>query len=208
MGIALFNMARQHYTPYPNLQNTTDSDNFLIKFKAGPDNQGPYPSCTYFALSKAIVNGYFTGKFTAGKKINTESQPSVSYILLNLKFKDANDHNSPFIIAKNPTQFDKESILLSDVNNNLWKTKIFVSEVQSPAQELTEQNLNKNEYLIYYLLENNSLLCVYVNSISSNTQTVRCINSWGEKDSYPKIPIHNIKNLFKVTFVAEHLKIN
>ena len=202
-------MAQQHSTPlYPNLQNRTFQNsptavNYRTKLKAEPDDQGPYPSCTYFALSKAIVNGYFAGKFTAGNKIDFESQKSVSGKLLNLKFTNANFYNLPFTIAINPTKFDKESVLLSDANNNLWETKIAVSEVQSPARELTEQNLNKNEYLIYYLTENNSLHCVYVDPISSNTQTVQCINSWGKKDPFPEIPVQSIKNLFKVNCGAK-----
>ena len=205
-------MAQQHSIPYPHLQNqafqnsATDLD-IRIRLKAVPDDQGPYPSCTYFALSKAIVNGYFTGKFTSGKQINIASQLSVSSSLLNLQFNEfSNVFNKPFKISKNPTQFDKKTVLLPDANNNLWETKINVSEVQSPAQELMEQNFNKNEYLIYYSLENNNLHCVYVDPKSSNTQTVRCINSWGEKKHpFPEIPFNEIKNLFKVTCVAKLL---
>merc|ERR1712045_440271 len=156
MGLPLLlSMAQQHSIPYPHLQNqafqnsATDLD-IRITLKAVPDNQGDYPSCTYFALSKAIVNGYFTGKFTSGKKIDIPSQPSVSNSLLNLQFTEFTIYNLPFTISTNPTKFDKKSVLLSDAKNNLWETKMTVSEVQSPAQELTEQNLNRNEYLIYY----------------------------------------------------------
>ena len=200
-------MAHQHTTPYPNLQNRTfpnlATDLIFSNNKAVPDNQGDYPSCTYFALSKAIVNGYFTGKFTSGKKIDIPSQPSVSNSLLNLQFTEFTMHNLPFTISTNPTKFDKKSVLLSDAKNNLWETKMTVSEVQSPSQELTEQNLNRNEYLIYYKV-NNNLHCVYVDPNSSNAQTVRCINSWGKKlDPYPEISAHRIENLFKVTCVAK-----
>ena len=164
-----------------------------------PDNQGPYPLCTSFALTKALVNGFDTGKFTNGISVDIDNQESVSRTLVSLFQSD--------LTAKCPTEFDGKSIPLWDVNKIIWDTKICVEKVkQSPSQELTTQNLQLNEYLISYFHNNNSdsFHCVYVDSISTDTQTVNVngINSWGTHFTNPKIPFSCITFLYKVTCVA------
>ena len=170
---------------------------FDINIKPGappvPDNQGPYPLCSSFALGKAIVNGFETGNFTNGISVDLNQQ-SVSEALVRLIQDD--------LTPKCPTEFEGKVIKLWDVNNIIWDTKISVSKVQSPSQELTEQNLELNEYLISYFPNRNSFHCVYVDSISEDTQTVYGINSWGAHDEYPKVPFSCITFLYKVTCVA------
>merc|ERR1712032_1166032 len=162
-----------------------------------PDNQGPYPLCSSFALSKALVSGFETGKFTDGISVDIDNQPSVSQGLVRL-FQDD-------LTAKCPTEFDGKSIKIWDANNIIWNTKMSVTKVhQFPSQELTTQNLQLNEYLISYFHNNNknSFHCVYVDFISTGTQTVNGINSWGTHCTFPKIPFASITFLYKVTCVA------
>ena len=162
-----------------------------------PDNQGPYPLCSSYALTKALVNGFETGKFTDGISVDIDNQDSVSRSLVNL-YQDN-------LTAKCPTEFDGKSVKLWDANKIIWDTKICVEKVkQSPSQELTTQNLQSNEYLISYFHNLDSFHCVYVDSISADTQTVNVngINSWGTHFTNPKIPFSCITFLYKVTCVA------
>ena len=158
-----------------------------------PDFQGPYPLCSSFALSKALVNGYEKGKFTNGVPVNINNQQSVAESLVNL-FQDHLEEQCP-------TEFNQMSLKVWDSNMNVWDTKITVTRVQTtPNKELTKQNLNMNEYLISYI-HDNGLHCVHVGNVSKDT--VIGINSWGDNQyPWPQVMFRNIEDLFKVTFVA------
>ena len=140
------------------------------------------------------MNGFEKGKFTNGISVDIPNQESVSEGLVRLIQDD--------LCPKCPTEFEGKVIKLWDVDKIIWDTKISVFKVQSPTQELTAQNLNLNEYLISYFPNKNSFHCVYVDSISEDTQTVHGINSWGTHDEHPKVPINCITFLYKVTCVA------
>ena len=194
-------MAEQQLALHSNPKNAISfnfDSSFDMNIKPGappvPDNQGPYPLCSSFALGKAIINGLETGKFTNGICVDIDNQESVSQALVRLIQDD--------LTAKCPTDFEGKVIKLWDVDKIIWDIKISVSKVQSPSQELTAQNLELNEYLISYFPKKNSLHCVYVDFISEDTQTVYGINSWGAHDEYPKVPFNCITFLYRVTCVA------
>ena len=142
---------------------------------AEPDYQGPYPICSYFAVTKAIKNGYMKGKFTNGESVIIDSQKGLAQTLVNL-----------FEIGRNmeeicPSEFDQLELTIFDVKMIAWDTKIFVTTVQStPEEELTKENLKSNEYLITYSHDNWEH-CVHVGNIIGGRNTVVGINSWDDK---------------------------
>ena len=86
-----------------------------------------------------MVNGYFTGKFTNGNKIDIVSQQNVSDILQNV---NSTSTNLPFKIdAISPTELLNMRVSLRDTKNNLWFTTIKVllsleSEVPASLQNI------------------------------------------------------------------------
>ena len=86
-----------------------------------------------------MVNGYFTGKFTNGNKIDIVSQQTVSDILQNVH---STSTNLPFKIdAISPTELLNMRVSLRDTKNNLWFTTIKVllsleSEVPASLQNI------------------------------------------------------------------------
>ena len=157
------------------------------------DDQGVYPLCTYFALSKAICSGFYRGKFngTAGKSVDIDNQKSVKDSLVN-EFKD--------LSAKFPTEFDRSEVLLWDSQGNAWNTRIYVSTIPSMEKELTPVNLSSFEYLIQYrpYRFDDQSHCIYVDYLSADAKAVHCINSWKDH-KYPKVPINCIDFLYRVT---------
>ena len=161
---------------------------------AEPDYQGPYPTCSYFALAKAIRHGYQKGKFTNGESVNIDNQKGLAQTLVNL-FKD-NMEEIP------PSEFDQKEVTIFDAKMNAWDTKIGVKKVQlTPEEELTKENLKSNEYLVEYSHDGGDH-CIHVGNIIAGQNTVVGINSWGDKYRYPEVPFSDIKELFKITVVA------
>ena len=127
-----------------------------------PDYQGPYETCSSYALSKAITSGYNKGKFTNGVPINV-NQESIAETLIN-KFQ------SDFK-AMCPSKFDQKSVHVWDDEKIAWNTKISVKIIEeTPENELTKQNLDSYEYLIVYF-EKNELHCIHVGNVSRVSTT-------------------------------------
>ena len=86
-----------------------------------------------------MVNGYFTGKFTNGNKIDIVSQQTVSDILQNVH---STSTNLPFKIdAISPTELLNMRVSLRDTKNNLWFTTINVLESLESEVPASLQNI-------------------------------------------------------------------
>jgi len=163
---------------------------------AEPDYQGPYPLCSYFALAKAIRQGYKKGKFTNGVSVNIDNQKGLAQTLVNL-FQE-NDMEEIC-----PTEFDQHEVKIFDEKMIAWNSKIIVTTVHStPEEELTKENLKTNEYLMTYTHDNWDH-CIHVGSIIGGQDTVVGINSWDDQYQYPQVKFSDIKELFKITVVAD-----
>jgi len=108
------------------------------------DDQGEYPLCSSYAISKALVKGYEKGKFTNGAPVYIENrQSSVAKSLVNL----FQDHLGPIC----PTEFDQESVKVWDMDKTIWETKMYVKKVrrsQKSKELLNQDNFMTKEYLI------------------------------------------------------------
>ena len=160
-----------------------------------PDNQGPYPTCTYHSFAKAVVNGCEHGKFTSGKKVDL-SQSSVAAVLIN-EFKD--------LSAKWPTEFNGRVAIFQDNYGFQHKTIFQVSKIDSRdwKLELTDENQLKNEYLVTYRPPNSCLHCVYLEKYSEPDQILHCQNSWNGTEDRPQIKLSSMENLFKISFTCD-----
>ena len=100
-----------------------------------PDYQGPYPTCSSFAMSKAITSGYNKGKFTHVMHVNQQA------IAEKLQQKFQSDFKEMW-----PSEFDQESVNVYDEKMIAWNTKMTVKIVETPPdEELTKKNLDSNE---------------------------------------------------------------
>ena len=128
-----------------------------------PDYQGPYPTCSSHALSKAITSGYNKGIFTNGVPVNVNQES----IAENLIDKFQSDFKEMC-----PSEFNQKSVHVWDEKKIAWNTKITVTIVEeTPDKELTKQNLDSNEYLITYF-HDDELHCIHVGNVSKVSTTL------------------------------------
>ena len=128
-----------------------------------PDNQGPYPVCSSFAMSKAITSGYNKGKFTNGVPVHVNQQ-SIAEKLIDKFQSDFKEMC--------PSEFDQKSVCVWDEKMIAWNTEISVEIINIPPdEELIRQNLDSYEYLITYYFHEDELHCIHVGNVSKVSTT-------------------------------------
>ena len=110
-------------------------------------------------------------------------------------------------IGRWPDFFKDKSLRLKEENSNKWfDVKIeVVLEISSHQHDSELRKLKHNEYVLVYKYNPNnprSLHTVYVDKYDASTQIVECINSHGQSNQSPKIPLQDIVKLYRVTCTA------
>jgi len=152
-----------------------------------PDRQGPYGICTVHALAKAILSGFWRGKFYHGVPVDL-NQEAVIAVLLN-EFKD--------LSPRHPTDFDQKNYLFQDVDKTAWKTVIRVQKTDIRV-ELFPWNLNIFEYLITYWDDAQQFHCVLMDRYDLQSKSFVCINSQGSHLPYLSVPVSAVVDMYRV----------
>ena len=123
------------------------------------------------------------------------TQIAVAGILIN-EFKDLD--------PKWPDEFDGRIAFFQDSWGFPHKITFSITEINSLfKQELTDENIAKNEYLVTYQPRVNMPHCVYMKRYTKSDGTLHCQNSWNGKDDYPRIPLNKVEKLYKVLFTCD-----
>lgn len=161
---------------------------------AVPDDQGNEGFCTRYALSKAIVNGFQTKKFS-GKELDFD-QSIISSILVN-------EHKSNS--GKWPSDFNGISFLAQEAGREWWQLNLTVSQIKKRTfqADLSHDNQEFEYVLVYQPQGSTENHTVFVNTFSSMEQKIVCINSHGTSNSYPMVDIRDVKKIYAVSCELE-----
>ena len=137
-------------------------------------NQGSSLTSTCHALANAIVD-----------KLNEEHNIDVDQKILANILVNNNQH----VGAVWPDIYDNygQRILLMDRNS---KEEKWIS-IKKKTVKRVEKFINGQKHLLSYLSKDGHH-CVFLKEQKGNSY--ECVNSWGEKDSYPLVPVENPEN--------------
>ena len=148
------------------------------------DDQGPLATCTRFALSKGICDGFFKKRWIFGKSLDID-QDSVSLVLLQ-EHKDT--------IGKWPEEFDKKQYQFQEKKlRSYWDTKVEIEELKGRDIQKFIAYISSAppafSYLLVYRNKQNELHCVYIADFDKSKQELYCLNSHGVRNPNPFIPL-------------------
>ena len=139
-------------------------------------NQGSSLTCTCQALANAIAD-----------KLNEEhnidvNQESLADILVN---------NNQHLGAVWPHEYDnyRQRILLMDRNSKEEEKKWISIKIKTVKE--VNKFINGEKHLLSYISKNGHH-CVFLKEQIGDSY--KCVNSWGEKEPYPLVPVENPGN--------------
>jgi len=190
------------------VSNEMSSRRNLPGQKARVNNQGSAETCSLMSVAKAVANGFHTKKFH-DDKIDLK-QDCIKTALLTIT-KDEKT-----LEPKHPTAFDGKTIAIQDQISHHWKIILFVTAISmndfildtktSDTRKSTKSGKKKSfEHLIVTNLGNGPH-CMYVSSFDYKTDTITCMNSWGESNNpKPMVKVGNVINFYRVSARADGL---
>ena len=112
-------------------------------------------------------------------------------------------------VGKWPTEFDGKSYHLQEVQTkNWWIITLNVKEIQdfrklSPeVQDEILRDMENCELVLNYYSTPTRAHAIYAENYNAEKKWLKCVNSSGEVDPFPRILIRDVLNLYKVTCTA------
>jgi len=171
---------------------------FTPSAPAGVDDQGNANTCSLFALSKAVCNGFETKKFVPGYL--DFNQETTRNILMN-KVQGSTVLNSRF-----PTDFDGIIFTIQDKKNEYYSTTIGVNDISVGDFGSDRSTNDRFEHLIVTNLGNGPH-CLYVDSHDPVRNKITCINSHGQNNPNPVVSMKNVVRYYRASALANKLLI-
>ena len=75
-------------------------------------------------------------------------------------------------------------------------------EMLPENQDKILQDMENCEFVLNYFYKHPKAHAIYVESYNVKKKWLKCVNSNGETDQYPRVPIKDILNLYRVTCTA------
>ena len=133
--------------------------------------------------------------------MNTRLYNYKIFLIIHFNLKDG--------VGKWPTEFDGKSYHLQEVQTkNWWKMTLNVKEIQdfkklSPeVQDEILRDMENCELVLTYLSTPSQEHAIYAAKYNASKKTLKCVDSAGEVEPYPRVPIRDVLHLYKVTCTA------
>lgn len=167
------------------------------------DDQGDLSTCTRFALSKAICEGFYTKRWNPNEELDVD-QACVTTSLLQVP-KDGD--------GKWPTDFHKTRFQFQEqISKSYWDTMLFVDKLDNVKEiEAFKRDMSSSTpsytYLCVYLVSPGNLHSIFITGWDPIKQELHCLNSHGlTKNPKPRIPISQAGNiLYRVRCTAKKM---
>lgn len=143
-------------------------------------------TCTVRSLAKAITGGLYDRRIIRGKEVDV-GQREVAAALLQV-------HKN--LRPRWPTDFDEQILLLQDRNYAHWRIKLRIQEKEADDYILDDirRSNPKKRYLLAYT-EDGGRHCVYVTHYNKQKRLFHCLNSHGDQNRHPKVPLKKRGNV-------------
>jgi len=158
------------------------------------DNQKNAETCSLFAISKAVCNGFETDKFFPGYLDFDQGETKTALLG---QIIDAN-----VLKAKYPTEFDAKFFPIQDKQSDYHSVTLSIKQTTLNEFKRHRSKNNKFEHLIVTDLGTGPH-CLFVVKYDSVNDIVICINSWGPNNNpKPTVKIGDVMNIYRVSASA------